>query len=79
MICDRSKAVFFDALTFGPAQVRGENDSSSLLNSVVQGWQCGSQTSVVVDLVVFDWNVKVDANKHALALQVEVFDRKLVH
>ena len=74
-----SKAVLLDALALRPSQMRREDDTRAVVNRVLNRRQRGTYARVVLDHAVLHRHVEVNADKDALALEVEVFDGKLAH
>ena len=74
MIDERAEAHACDRLTLGPAKVRAEDDLGLVTKCVLDSRKCLADTSVVGDDAVFEGDVKVDANEHALVGQIEVAD-----
>src|SRR4051812_24623688 len=56
-----------------------EHHGGAGVERVSNGRQRRTQSRVVANLPVFHWDVEVDANEDALALEVDVFDRKFWH
>src|SRR5204863_10182716 len=71
---DGTKRVFIDALTFWTPEVRSQNHSSAVLNGVLNARQGSSNTTVVLNLAVFNGNVEMDANEDALRRDFEILD-----
>jgi hypothetical protein len=72
VFADWTKTVFLDALTLWPPQVRRKNDTTALLNRVLNGWQGRANTSVVLNFAVFDGNVEVNSDEDSLACKMEI-------
>src|SRR2546423_10002587 len=73
------QAVLLRALALRPSQVRREYDARAVLDRVPDGRQRRADARVVLDPPVFHGHVEVHAHEDALALEVEVFDGKLIH
>ncbi len=80
---DRGQALFRIAFALGPAQVRAEENAGALFDQVLDG-RHGFPDALVVgddlDAVLFlEWNVVVDADENALALERDVADGDFGH
>ena len=65
--------------SFGPAQVRSENQSRSVPQRIFDGGQGFADTGVVHNSSVFQWNIEVDAHKDTVTVQREITNGKLGH
>src|ERR1700730_6594843 len=65
--------------TLRPAKVRGEDETSSLVNGETQRRKGFADARVVGDETVLDRDVEVDADEHALAVELEIVDGEFAH
>jgi hypothetical protein len=79
MFSDWFQAVFLNALTFRPAQMRCEDDAGAVFGRVFDRRDSRTNARVVVNLAVFDWHVEIDANEDSLAFKLKVFYGELRH
>ena len=80
-IDDRAEAHGSDGLALGTAEVGAEDDFGLVAEGVLDGGDGLADAGVVEDLgaVLGEGNVEVDADEDALAVEVEVADRKFGH
>src|SRR6266566_8446165 len=79
LLIDRTQAVLFHPLTLRPSQMRRQNHPRAMFGGVLDCRNRGADAGVVFDLTVFDGNVEVNADKDALALEINILDGKLWH
>src|SRR5882724_3329047 len=63
----------------GPAEMRSEDEPAALLNGDPQRRKRFADARVVGDHAILEWNIKVHADKNALAAKIEIVDGELVH
>ena len=64
--------------SLGTAEVRAKNSSAAVVKDILNGGKAFDNSLVVGDYPVLEGHVKIAAHKHALALNVNVFDGFLV-
>src|SRR5262245_28272895 len=79
MFGHRSQTVLINSLPFGPAEMRSQNHAPAFFRGVVDGRNRSANARIIINHSVFDRNIEVDADEDALAGEVEIFNRKLVH
>src|SRR5712675_1369218 len=62
-----------------PAKVGRQDQSPTFLNRQPQRRQRLANARVIADHAILERNIEVHANEHALAAQIEIIDRQLVH
>jgi hypothetical protein len=76
VISDRTKRIFFDALPFGPTEMRHQNRLRAVFAQVVDGRQAFPNARIIGYLdfsrVLPDRHIEIDPHKHALAANIEV-------
>src|ERR1700676_635573 len=76
VISDRTKRIFFDALSFWPAEMRHQNRLRAVFAQVVDGRQAFPNARIIGYLdfprVLLDRHIEIDPHKHALAANIEV-------
>ncbi len=77
--CHRRKAVLRVHFAFGPSEMRGENQASAAAHRQLQRRQRLADARVVAHFAAVQRHVEIHADENALALQVEVANRKFVH
>src|SRR5262245_58851463 len=83
ILSDRTKRIYFHALSLGSAKVRHQNFFRAVLAQIIDGRRTLPDSRVVSDLDLavpeFCRHVKVHAHQHAFAAHAEITDGKLRH
>src|SRR5437667_632840 len=83
VVSHRTKRIFFDALSFWPAEVRHQNRLRAVFAQVVDGRQGFPNARIISDLdfsrALLGRHIEIDPHKDALAANIEVAQRKLSH
>jgi hypothetical protein len=74
MRSDWVQTVLLNSLALGPSQMRSQNYARSTIDGILECWQRSSNTSVIGNLAIRKRDIKIDADKDAPAVKVEIFD-----
>src|SRR5207237_100526 len=76
VISDRTKRIFFDALSFWPTEMRHQNRLRAVFAQIVDGRQAFPNARIIgypdFSSVLLDRHIEIDPHKHALAANIEV-------
>ena len=79
MICCRLQTELGLHLTLGAAQVAHQDEGGPFVQDVLNRRQCRADPGVIGNRTVLQGNIEIDAHEHALALQINITNRLLVH
>jgi hypothetical protein len=79
-LCDGIHSVFVVECSLRPAEVRYKDNLRAIFDQILDRREGGLDSSIIRDTAVFILgDIEVNADKHALAVNVDIFNRFFVH